>query len=46
MKENLTSSELFKNTGGVHSVAIYDNEKLITIREDVSRHNARDKSIR
>ena len=23
MKENLTSSELFKNTGGVHSVAIY-----------------------
>ena len=45
MKENLTSSELFKNTGGVHSVAIYDNEKLITIREDVARHNAMDKSI-
>ncbi|MBU5335026.1 formate dehydrogenase accessory sulfurtransferase FdhD [Intestinibacter bartlettii] len=45
MKENLTSSELFKNTGGVHSVAIYDNERLITIREDVARHNAMDKSI-
>ena len=45
MKENLTSSELFKNTGGVHSVAIYDNERLLTIREDVARHNAMDKSI-
>ena len=45
MKENLTSSELFKNTGGVHSVAIYDNKTLLTIREDVARHNAMDKSI-
>lgn len=45
MKENLTSSELFKNTGGVHSVAIYDNKELIVIREDVARHNAMDKSI-
>ncbi|MDY2734682.1 formate dehydrogenase accessory sulfurtransferase FdhD [Intestinibacter sp.] len=45
MKENLTSSELFKNTGGVHSVAIYDNQNLITIKEDVARHNAMDKAI-
>lgn len=45
MKENLTSSDLFKNTGGVHSVAIYDNERLLVIREDVARHNAMDKSI-
>ena len=45
MKENLTSSELFKNTGGVHSVAIYDNKTLLTIREDVARHNAMDKAI-
>lgn len=45
MKKNLTSSELFKNTGGVHSVAIYDNKNLITVREDVARHNAMDKVI-
>ena len=45
MKENLTSSDLFKNTGGVHSVAIYDNQELITIKEDVARHNAMDKAI-
>ena len=41
----MTSSDLFKNTGGVHSVAIYDNQELITIKEDVARHNAMDKAI-
>ena len=47
MKKNLTSSQLFKDTGGVHSVAIFDNnsKEIIGIKEDVARHNAMDKII-
>ena len=47
MKQNLTSSKLFKDTGGVHSVAIFDNQskEIISIEEDVARHNAMDKVI-
>ena len=45
MERNLTSSKLFKDTGGVHSVAIFDKHKEIAICEDVARHNAMDKAI-
>lgn len=45
MNLNLTYSNLFKNTGGVHSVSIFDNDKEIIICEDVARHNAMDKAI-
>lgn len=45
MKRNLTASKLFKHTGGVHSVAIFDKENEIIICEDVARHNAMDKAI-
>ncbi|RDY24465.1 formate dehydrogenase accessory sulfurtransferase FdhD [Romboutsia maritimum] len=45
MQKNLTSSKLFKDTGGVHSVAIFDKDKEIIICEDVARHNAMDKAI-
>ncbi len=45
MNRNLTSSELFIQTGGVHSVAIFEHEKEIIIIEDVARHNAVDKAI-
>lgn len=45
MKRNLTSSNLFKHTGGVHSVAIFDKDYEIVICEDVARHNAMDKAI-
>ena len=47
MKINLNSSELFKQTAGIHCAAIYDvkNNKSIIIREDVARHNALDKAI-
>ncbi|WP_196891414.1 formate dehydrogenase accessory sulfurtransferase FdhD [Aureivirga marina] len=37
---------LFKNTGGSHAASIFDKDKeLITIREDIGRHNAVDKAI-
>lgn len=45
MGKNLNSSDLFKNTGGVHSVSIFDNDKKIVTCEDVARHNAMDKAI-
>lgn len=45
MKKNLTCSKLFKETGGVHSVCIFDNKDVIVSREDVARHNAVDKAI-
>lgn len=45
MHMNLTSSQLFKDTGGVHSVALFDGDKPVVICEDVARHNAMDKVI-
>lgn len=39
------SSQLFKDTGGVHSCALYRGEELIVIKEDIGRHNAADKAI-
>lgn len=45
MNRNLNYSSLFKETGGVHSVSIFDNDKEIIICEDVARHNAMDKAI-
>lgn len=45
MNEFNRSSELFLLTGGVHSAAITDGEKILVIREDIGRHNAIDKVI-
>jgi len=36
-------SQIFKTTGGVHSAALCDNEKILIFSEDIGRHNAIDK---
>lgn len=45
VKVNLNYSKLFKDTGGAHSVAIFENNEEIVMCEDVARHNAMDKAI-
>ncbi|MDD5094230.1 MAG: formate dehydrogenase accessory sulfurtransferase FdhD [Dehalococcoidia bacterium] len=36
-------SELFRDTGGVHSAALSDGETILVFSDDVGRHNAVDK---
>ncbi|MFH1848328.1 MAG: formate dehydrogenase accessory sulfurtransferase FdhD [Candidatus Omnitrophota bacterium] len=38
-------SVLFKETGGVHSAALSDGERILAFKEDIGRHNAVDKII-
>lgn len=45
MKEFNSRSELFKQTGGVHSCAICDDNGILYFSEDIGRHNAIDKII-
>lgn len=45
MREFSTASETFQETGGVHSAALCDGEKLLVYHEDVGRHNALDKVL-
>jgi FdhD protein len=45
MKEFNSKSELFKQTGGVHSCAICSSEGTLFFSEDIGRHNALDKVI-
>ncbi|MFL0246638.1 formate dehydrogenase accessory sulfurtransferase FdhD [Candidatus Clostridium stratigraminis] len=45
MKEFNKSSELFKQTGGVHSCALCNDEEIVIFTEDIGRHNALDKVI-
>ena len=45
MKEFNHKSELFLSTGGVHSCALCDLEKIIYFEEDIGRHNALDKIL-
>ncbi len=43
MKEFQRRSDLYRTTGGVHSAALCDSEKILVFSEDVGRHNAVDK---
>jgi FdhD protein len=39
------NSELHTKTGGIHIVALLDGERVITVSEDIGRHNALDRVI-
>ncbi len=49
MKQNMRDfnkiSELFLETGGVHSCGLYDGKRMLIFEEDIGRHNALDKII-
>ena len=45
LRELRERSGLYIQTGGVHSAALSDGEKLILFAEDIGRHNAVDKVI-
>ncbi len=43
MEEVQQQSELFKQTGGVHTAALCDPDGVVLARSDIGRHNALDK---
>ena len=43
MREFQHRSEVFRNTGGVHSAAMTDGERILIFSDDIGRHNAIDK---
>jgi len=43
MEDFVRHSEIFKATGGAHSAALADAEKILVFSEDIGRHNAIDK---
>ena len=45
VKEFQNRSQIFKETGGVHSAALCDKEHILIFKEDIGRHNAIDKII-
>jgi FdhD protein len=44
-REFQKKSEVFRMTGGVHSAALTEGDKIIAFAEDIGRHNAVDKVI-
>jgi FdhD protein len=45
MIKSVLVSELHKTTGGIHIVGLADREKIVTVAEDIGRHNALDRVI-
>lgn len=43
MREFQQKSEIFRETGGVHSAALCDTKNILVFMEDIGRHNAIDK---
>jgi len=43
--KSVLNSELHTTTGGIHIVALADREKILTVSEDIGRHNALDRVI-
>ena len=45
MSEMLRNAELYRETGGVHTSALCDQNGIISMGEDIGRHNTIDKII-
>ena len=43
IEDFIQRSQLFKDTGGVHSAALADTENILVFSDDIGRHNAIDK---
>lgn len=43
MKDFQTRSDIFRETGGVHSAALAEGDRILVFCEDIGRHNAIDK---
>ena len=43
VEDFIQRSQLFKDTGGVHSAALADTENILVFSDDIGRHNAIDK---
>ena len=44
-QRTVPDSDLHRTTGGIHMVVLLDHEKVITVAEDIGRHNAVDRVI-
>lgn len=45
MKAMFERAELYKDAGGIHSSALSDGESVISVSEDIGRHNTLDKIL-
>lgn len=45
MAQKLDEGRLYRSTGGVHVAALFEEERLVAIAEDVGRHNTVDKVV-
>ena len=45
MKEMFQRAELYKEAGGIHSSALSDGDKIVSMSEDIGRHNTFDKIL-
>jgi len=45
IKEFEQKSSVFRSTGGTHSAALADKERILLFKEDIGRHNAVDKVL-
>jgi FdhD protein len=43
--KNALASDLHRTTGGIHVVALLDTDNVLTVSEDIGRHNAVDRVI-
>lgn len=45
MTQKLDEGRLYRSTGGVHVAALFEEERLVALAEDVGRHNTIDKVV-